>query len=225
MIAVAGGINCTLQKCYAIEDISGLKVTWTKALVTLDSATRSFIKWAKLLQNYLSSISISNQQRNTNLHQLKHISLGYLEHDSGPKGAAGWPIPTREMPDITIYQCEKGFCRSHTFADVSWWALPLCREIPFGVVCCSASWFRCRLSIPWPGSALEWPDGALRPWRSADGWKTAFFQGTLDRLNPKFCRIVVGAGQNCYRYCYCCRSISVGRTEGITRMIHSPCVI
>lgn len=160
MIAVAGGINCTLRKCYAIEDISGLKETWTKALVAQDSATHSFIKWAKLLWNYLSCVLLPNQQRNTNLHQLKHVSLGYLEHDSGPKGAAEWPLSAREMPNITIYQFGKGFCRSHTFADVLCWALPLCREIqiPFGVVCCSLCWFRRRLShsLTWECIGVAW---------------------------------------------------------------------
>lgn len=161
MIAVAGGINCTLQKCYAIEDISALKETWTKALVALDSATHSFIKWAKLLQNYLSCILLPNQQRNTNLHQLKHIALGYLEHNSGPKGAAEWPVPTREVPNITIYQFEKGFCRSLVFADVLCWALPLCREIAVGVVCCSLCWFRCRRS-----HSLTWECTVLACWNS-----------------------------------------------------------
>lgn len=113
----------------------------------------------KLLQNYLSCISFPNQQRNTNLHHL-NVSLGYSEHDSGPQRCCEWPIPTREMPNITIYQFEKGFCRSHTFADVSCWAVPLRREIPFGVVS-SLCWFRCRLS-----HSLTWECTGVAQWKS-----------------------------------------------------------
>lgn len=197
MIAVAGGINCSLQKCYAIEDISGLKETWTKALVTLDSATHSFIKWAKLLQNCLSYISLLNQQRNTNLHQLKHISLGCSEHNSGPKGAAEWPMPTREMPNMTIYQFEKGFCRRHTFADVSCWVVPLCREILFGILCCSLCWFRCRLShsLTWEHTAVAWWNSqALEECR----WmKICLVPGDIGQANAQILQDRIGPGQNC----------------------------
>lgn len=92
---------------------------------------------------------------------------------------------TREIPNITIYQFEKGFCRSHTFAGVSCWVMPLCREIPFGVVRCFLCWFRCRLShsLTWECTGVAWENSqALEECRLR---KNCLVPGDLGQANSQ----------------------------------------
>lgn len=53
--------------------------------------------------------------------------------------------------------------------------------------------------------------------------KICVVPGDIGQANAQILQDRIGPGQNCCKYCYCCRSTAVGKTEGITQMIQSLC--